>query len=202
MISKKEAKPLKYKELDGLSEQILAEHHDVLYTGYVNKTNAIQDALKNVDLSKANATYSDLRELKVEETFALNGVKLHEAYFDSMGGNNECSGNIKELIEADFGSIEKWAEEFQALGLASRGWVVLAYDWDEKKLHNFISDVHNHGGVWNCTPLVVLDVYEHAYMLDYGVKRKDYVDTFMKNLDWKEVNGWVAKYNLMENRKG
>src|SRR3989344_6581892 len=94
----REIKKLKYTELDGLSEKQLKEHHDVLYAGYVKKIGEIEEKLKSVDLSLANATHSDLRELKMEETFALNGVKLHEGYFDNMNkGGNEPSGAIKEI---------------------------------------------------------------------------------------------------------
>ncbi|MEK7162581.1 MAG: superoxide dismutase, partial [Patescibacteria group bacterium] len=104
----REVKPLKYKELDGLSEKQLKEHHDVLYAGYVKKIDEIEEKLKKVDLASAGATYSELRELKLEETFALNGVKLHEGYFDNMGPRpstgSEPSGKILEMIKRDFGS--------------------------------------------------------------------------------------------------
>ncbi len=190
-----EQKPLKYKKLEGLSERQLSEHHDVLYVGYVNKVKQIAEALKNVKLEGTNATYSDLRELKVEETFALNGVKLHEAYFDNMGGKGGApSGKIKKMIERDFGSVEKWTAEFKAMGLAARGWVVLAYDLEDKKLRNVLCDAHHQGGVWNCVSLLVLDVYEHAYFLDYGTARAKYIDAFMNTLQWDEVNKRVEAY--------
>lgn len=190
-------KPLKYKELKGLSERQLAEHHDVLYVGYVNKVKQIAESLKTVKLEGTNATFSDLRELKVEETFALNGVKLHEAYFDNMGGNGGMpSGQIKDLIERDFSSCDKWIAEFKAMGLASRGWVVLAYDLEEKKLRNVLCDLHNQGGVWNCVTMLVLDVYEHAYFLDYGTARAKYIETFMNTIDWNEVNERLKQYGV------
>src|SRR3989338_10236690 len=101
----REIKPLKYKDLEGLSEKQLKEHHDVLYAGYVKKIVEIEEKFKGVDLSSANATYSDLRELKMEETFALNGVKLHEGYFDNMTkGGAKPAGRIKKRNERDFGS--------------------------------------------------------------------------------------------------
>ena len=105
----REVKKLKYESLDGLSEKQLREHHDALYAGYVKKIGEIEEKLKNVDVSTANASYSDLRELKMEETFALNGVKLHEGYFDNMNkGGNEPSGAIKEMLARDFGSYENF----------------------------------------------------------------------------------------------
>ncbi|MEK6903928.1 MAG: Fe-Mn family superoxide dismutase [Nanoarchaeota archaeon] len=186
-----EIKPLKYKELKGfLTEKQLKEHHDVLYAGYCKNTDKIREKIKTISFEGTNATYSDLRELKVEETFAVNGVRLHEAYFDIMHDTTSAapSGKIKDLIERDFGSVEKWKQEFSACGLASRGWVVLAFDWQDMKLHNYVCDVHNHGGVWDCSSLLVLDVYEHAYFIDYATARKDYVEKFMTHIDWEEIN--------------
>ena len=200
-MSELTVKPLKYKELPGLSERQLAEHHDVLYAGYVKKVNEIRAALAAVDLAKANGTYSELRELKVEEGFALNGVKLHEAYFDNMTAQGQQpSGAAADWIAQDFGSYEKWAADFAACGLAARGWVVLAFDLADGKLHNYVCDVHNQGGVWGSVPLLVLDVYEHAYFLDYATARKKYVDGFMTNLDWNVANGLIAKYDLKKHR--
>jgi Fe-Mn family superoxide dismutase len=197
--------PLSYNSLPGLTEKQLSEHHGVLYTGYVKKVNDLREKLTTTDLSTANATYSDLRELKLEEGFALNGVTLHEAYFGNMTPNTStCDGDIKALIEADFGSYEKWAAEFSALGLASRGWVVLTFDMKDKKLHNYLCDVHNQGGIWGAIPVLVLDVYEHAYFIDYATARKKYIESFMSVIDWSAVNARVAEYGviwLRENRK-
>lgn len=196
------AKPLTYKSLAGLSEKQLAEHHDVLYAGYVKKTDEIREKLKSVDWSGANGTYSEARELKLEEGFAVNGVRLHEGYFAAMGGQGgKPAGNLLKMIEKDFGSYEKWETEFRALGLCARGWVVLAFDWEDMKLHNYICDVHNHGGVWGCSTLLILDVYEHAYFLDYGTNRKAYIETFMKNLSWKHSEGKFEHSMMWEQRE-
>jgi Fe-Mn family superoxide dismutase len=192
-----QVKPLKYKELPGLSEKQLSEHHDVLYAGYVKKTNEIRTKLATVDLTAANATHSDLRELKVEETFALNGVKLHERYFDNLtakGGGAE--GAVADLIMRDFGSFEKWAAEFAACGMAARGWTVLSYDLEEKRLMNIVCDIHNQGGVWGQVPLLVLDIYEHAYFIDYATGKKKYIESFMQMIDWSAVNAQLEKFNL------
>jgi len=206
MVTREEHKvrPLKYagKDLPGLSKRQLEEHHDVLYAGYVKKLNEIETKLDSADLSEANATFSLIRELKLEETFATNAIRLHEGYFDNLGGSGgNATGKILDLIREDFGSFEKWAAEFSALGVSARGWVVLAFDWEDKRLHNYLCDVHNQGGVWNATPLLILDVYEHAYMIDYGTARKKYLETYMKNIDWAEVNGLVDRYNILEHRK-
>jgi len=192
-----QAKPLKYKELPGLSEKQLAEHHDVLYAGYVKKTNEIRGKLASVDLVAANATYSDLRELKIEETFALNGVKLHEGYFENLGGKGGApSGAIADLLMEHFGSFEKWAAEFMACGMAARGWTVLAWDLEERRLMNIVTDLHNQGGVWGAVPILVLDVYEHAYFLDYATAKKKYVEAFMQNIDWEAVNARLKKLSF------
>ena len=189
--------PLKYKEISGLSERQLAEHHDVLYAGYVKKVNELRAALAGVEVSTANATYSDLRELKIEEGFAVNGVKLHESYFENMSTQiTMCDGVIAEWIKKDFGSYEKWSAEFSACGIAARGWVVLAFDYKDGALHNYLCDIHNQGGIWGAIPLLVLDVYEHAYFLDYATARKKYIDAFMAHIDWSVANALITKYEL------
>lgn len=197
------AKPLKaalQKGIEGISARQLQEHHDVLYAGYVKKLGEIEAKLLTADRSEANATYSLVGELKREEVFATNAISLHEGYFDSLGGDGKPKGKIVELIAADFGSYEKWEEDFKAAGVAARGWVVLAYNWNDRKLHNYSLDIHTHGA-WNCTPLLILDVYEHAYFLDYGTARKRYIDAFMKNADWGFVNSQLEKYRVVEHRK-
>ena len=183
--------------MDGISKQEMDQHWGILYKGYVAKLNEIRANLETVDYSKANQTYSDLRGMKTEEIFALNGAKLHEWYFDNLGGKGgKAHGRALELIERDFGSYEKWEAEFKAIGLAVRGWVVLSYDLDDQKLHNYGQDAHNVGVPWGAYPVLILDVYEHAYGIDYGVKRAPYLDAFMKNVDWAEVNERLAKYRL------
>ncbi len=183
--------------MDGISKEEIDQHYGILYKGYVNKLNEIRSKMGSVDLSKANQSYSELRGLKTEETFCLNGAKLHEWYFDNLGGKGgEPTGRALELINRDFGSYDKFLAEFKATGLAVRGWVVLAYDMDDEKLHIFGQDAHNVGVPWGAYPLFVLDVYEHAYGIDYGVKRAPYIEAFMKNVDWNEVNQRLQKYHI------
>jgi len=201
MIPSLDAKPLPYASLDGLSENQLKQHHDVLYGGYVKKVNEIQEKLKNVDLSEANATFSMVRELKLEETFAVNAVKLHEGYFANLGGNGQISGPIQDMISEDYESYNKWEKDFRAAGMGARGWVVLAYDMDWNVVHNYSLDAHNFGDIFNAIPLFILDVYEHAYFIDYGTNRKDYIEAFMKNANWDYVNSIVEKYDLVKRRK-
>lgn len=193
-----EAKPLPFEqEQEGISKKTLEIHHDKLYAGYVNKKNELEEKLTSteIDRSKANGTYSEYGEMKREETFAANGVYLHEYYFDILGGdgNSEQATTLKSAIEKNFGSIEKWREDFVASGMTGRGWAILAYDTKDGKLHNYVCDMHNQGGVWGALPIIVLDVYEHAYFIDYGSDRKSYIEAFLKNLNWAKAEEIFTK---------
>ena len=153
--------------------------------------------LAGVDLASANQTYSEIRALKVELTFAIGGIKNHELYFGHLGGGGgDPTGAFASLVKRDFGSIDAWRADLKATGMAGRGWAWTAYDWDEKHLFNYIGDAQNTFPVWNATPLVALDVYEHAYFLDYQTDRASYIDAFFDNLDWDVVNGWVEHYAI------
>jgi len=173
--------------LDGISEKTMTEHYK-LYEGYIKKANEIMEKLANVDKSTANQTYSDLRELKVELSFALGGVKHHEVYFGHLGGSGgEPTGGLAKMIERDFGSFENWQADMKQTGLAARGWVWLAFDWDTGRLFDYLGDSQNSYPVWNCSLLVALDTYEHAYWMDYGTGRAAYIDAFFRNMNWKVV---------------
>ena len=188
MKSYSEIKNLPFKELKGISQKTIEIHWGKLYQGYVKKWQEIQEKLEKVDLSLANATFSELRELKVEQTFTANAILLHEAYFDILGGEGKPTGDIIEAIKKDYGSFEEWVGHFKAIGLTSRGWVVLAYDFNEGRLRNYLADAHNLYGVWGAAPILVLDMYEHAYFIDFGADKKSYIETFFQNLDWGIIN--------------
>ena len=183
-----EIKKLSFQKLTGISEKTISIHHDKLYAGYVVKWQEIQDKLQVVDKSSANASFSDLRELKVEESFTANAIVLHEAYFDILGGEGKREGEIIQAIEKDFGSFEKWLAEFKALGLCSRGWTILGYDFNDGKLRNFLLDAHNLYGVFGASPVLVMDMYEHAYFIDFGSDKKAYIEAFFQNLNWEIIN--------------
>lgn len=188
-----EAKPLSANgSTAGLSEKAINIHHDKLYVGYVNKKNEIDQKLSDYlaaeKFDSANQTYSDLRALKDGETFAVNGVYLHEWYFAMLGGKGEASGTLADALIAQFGSVEKFLKYFAACGMAARGWVVLAWDTQEQMLKIYSGDAHNQGGVWGALPIIVLDVYEHAYFIDYGSDRKAYINAFLQQLDWQKAN--------------
>lgn len=188
-----EVKPLPFSGgLSGISEKTLGIHHDKLYAGYVAKKNEVQEKLaplmRGGDVASANQSYSELRALKDGETFAVNGVYLHEWYFDILGGNGTPSGALADALVAEYGSIENFIAFFTACGMAARGWVVLAYDTKDHALRVYTGDAHNQGGVWGAIPVIVLDVYEHAYFIDYGSDRKSYITEFWKHVNWEKAN--------------
>jgi Fe-Mn family superoxide dismutase len=194
-IVPRELKPALY-ELDEISRASIEAHYK-LYQGYVAKRNEILGKLESVEVSSANQVYSELRALKVDLTFAVGGIKNHELYFEHLGGNGgEADGAIAQLIKRDFGSFAQWRADLKATGLAARGWAWTAYDWDEGRLSNYIGDAQNTFPVWNATPLVALDVYEHAYFLDYQTDRAAYIEAFLANLDWAVVNDWVSRTGI------
>ncbi len=183
-------------QLDGISRASIEAHYR-LYEGYVNKRNEILRRLADVDLSAGNQVYSEVRALKVELSFAVGGIKNHEIYFEHLGGDGgEPGGIAADLVKRDFGSYADWRADLSATGMAGRGWAWTAYDWDEGRLFNYIGDAQNTFPIWNATPLVALDVYEHAYFLDFQTDRASYIDAFFDNLDWAVVNDWASKYQI------
>ena len=189
---KTESKPLPFTTpLTGISDKTLAIHHDKLYAGYVAKKNEISEKLQVLshggDVSNANQSYSELRALKDGETFAVNGVYLHEWYFDVLGGDGKAEGALADALAEKYGSLENFLAYFSACGMAARGWVVLCWDTHDQMLRVYTGDAHNQGGVWGCLPVLVLDVYEHAYFIDYGSDRKTYIQDWWKNLNWAKA---------------
>lgn len=165
--------------------------HMRLYEGYINKMNEIDELLFNTDeleLEEANATYSKFRGIKRGETYALNGVILHEFYFENIGSiNNLPSPDFIRYISKDYGSFENWEQHFIATAKASRGWVILCYDPRSDRFRNISLDSHDLGNVCMSMPILVLDMYEHAYFLQYGDDKNSYIKNFMKNIDWQVV---------------
>lgn len=180
-------------ELNGISAKSVGIHRDKLYAGYVNKATEIGEELAEFSLGKklsdGNQTYSELRALRNGETFARNGIYLHEYYFKILGGDGEIpENNLTLAIKEGWGSIDQFIAYFSSSALAVRGWAVLCWDTQVKKLKVYGCDAHDQGGVWGCLPIIVLDVYEHAYFIDFGADRKAYIDVFWKNMNWKIAN--------------
>lgn len=174
----------------GISRKTHDEHLK-LWQGYANKTNAIRKALAAMDIdpAQANQIYSELRALKADYSFAYEGYINHNIYFDTIGGEGgPATGKVAELIDLAFGSFENWVADFKATGMAARGWVFLAYDHEERRLFNYLGDAQNTFPIWNHTCVLALDVYEHAYYLDFGTARAQYIDAFLKVIDWNAVN--------------
>lgn len=162
--------------------------HIKLYEGYVDAINRIDLQLNNnPERENANATVSAYRELKRGETYALNGVILHELYFDNIGGSARPDETMRKYIERYFDSMDNWSKDFVATAKASRGWAVLCFDQRSNKLRNISLDSHDLGNIAYSAPIIVLDVYEHAYFLQYANNKNEYIDNFMKNINWEAV---------------
>ena len=174
-------------QLEGISSKAVEEHLK-LYKGYVNKSNEILTKLETVDLSTANQVFSDVRALKVELSFALAGKQNHEIYFSHLKPNGgDPKGSVLKQIEKDFGSFDKYKADLKASGISARGWVWTVWFPELGKLLNWVGDTQNTYLGWNLKPVLALDVYEHAYFMDYGVDRGKYIDAFVNNLDWDKI---------------
>lgn len=169
-----------------LSKKQLEEHLK-LYKGYVARRNEIAFKLSEVERS-GNVTYTPYRALKIAETFARNGQLLHELYFAQLEGKPTEIGEIfGQALIKDFGSIELFIIDLKAAALASRGWVITAYDLSDKKIHNYVADAHNETIPVNVVPLFITDVYEHAYFMDFGTDRAAYLEKFLSQMNWQIV---------------
>lgn len=200
---KKEFKQLSYDSgsLKGISQKTIDIHHGKLYKGYVDKTNEISEKLGELRKSgkvEGNQTYSELRGLKLGETFARNGVYLHENYFAILGGDGSPKGEVLKAIEDKWGSFEEFKSYFSACGMAARGWAILAWDMHEKKLMQYNCDAQNHGGIWGAIPIIAMDVYEHSYFIDVGSDRKAYIEAFFSNLNWDKIDEFYQRAKKYE----
>lgn len=166
------------------------EAHLRLYDGYVNSMNKIDEALTGTAAgrSEANTTFGEFRDLKRGESFALNGVILHELYFQNIGGRlSEPDQLTTQLISRDFGCVSDWIEDFIATAKVSRGWAVLGFEQRTGRFRNISLDSHDLGNIAYYAPILVLDMYEHAYFLDYADNKAEYIKNFMKNVNWEIV---------------
>ncbi len=186
--------PSMEKELDGISKQTMEDHYK-LYQGYVKKTNELRGKLKEFDYGQieGNQVYSDLRAVSVDYTFALLGFKNHDLYFGHLGGEGgDPRGHFAEQIESEYpGGVDMWQQAVRKAASSARGWVMVGYDLNDGSLFNYIMDTQNLWAVYNMVPVLAIDVYEHAYVRDFGGTpdgRKEYVEAFFRNLDWDHVN--------------
>lgn len=178
----------------GLSDQLL-KNHFTLYQGYVTNTNKVADALGA--MAKEGKTASpEYAELKRRFGWEWNGMRLHEYYFGNLikdGKALDKNSNLFRKIVEDFGSYENWEKDFKATGaMRGIGWVILYYDGS--RLFNTWINEHDVGHLSGASPLLVMDVFEHAYMLDYGLKKADYIEAFFRAIDWTidpKTDSWI-----------
>ena len=192
-----QAKPMSFdpKSITGISEKVLVSHYENNYVGAVKRLNAIGAQLAELDFAKAPNFV--INGLKREELIASNSMILHEIYFDGLGGASKPAGGLADAIARDFGSIERWRSEFTAMGKAEgggSGWVILAYSPRDKRLVNQWAADHTTtlaGG----RPVLVLDMYEHAYHMDYGAAAAKYVEIYMEAIKWDNAGRLYDAYS-------
>lgn len=188
---KHQPKPLPFDatKLTGISEKLITSHHDNNYVGAVKALNVVEQRLVALAKEKDLPVYL-YGDLKRQELIRTGSMVLHEKYFANLGGNGKADGNAKKVIEQWWGNYDAWEAEFKRTGNAlggGSGWTVFAYNCHSKEFHNYWSSDHTSNPPFS-VPLLVLDMYEHAYQMDYGAANAKYVDAFMTNVNWEEVN--------------
>ena len=176
--------------MDGFSDTLL-KNHFTLYQGYVNNTNKLIEIFGQM-LKEGKTGSPEFAELRRRLGWEFNGMRLHEYYFENLGGKGglEKAGKLSKRISEDFGNYEAWEKEFKAVAtMRGIGWAVLYQDGLTGKLLNFWINEHDVGHPAGCSPLLILDVFEHAFLTDYGLKRADYIEAFFRNIHWKAVEG-------------
>jgi Fe-Mn family superoxide dismutase len=174
--------------MEGFSETLL-KNHFTLYQGYVTNTNKALEILDQA-LKNDKAGTPEYAEVKRRLGWEFNGMRLHEYYFENLGGKSPLDKKslLGKKMSEDFGSYEAWEKDFKATGsMRGIGWVVLYQDVTSGKLINFWINEHDVSHPAGCNPLLIMDVFEHAFMLDYGLKKGDYIGAFFKNIRWAAV---------------
>ena len=182
---------LKGGALKGFSDSQLDQHF-TLYKGYVGKLNEIEEKLGSVDSTKPNYSFNEFSELKRREAVAFNGSFLHELYFENLGADAALSPALETALAAQ-GGKDKLLAELKATALGGPGWAVLTRNRRDGKLHTYFIAEHHLGLPIEQDLLLVLDSWEHAFMVDYGIKRPDYINAFLENIKWSEVSKRFAK---------
>ena len=177
-----------YKGLIGMKgfSDTLLNNHFTLYQGYVTNTNKVLDTLAAM-LKDGKVGTPEYAELKRRLGWEFNGMRLHELYFENLGGKAPAnkSGKLGKKLAEEFGSYENWEKDFRGTAtMRGIGWVILYQDNLTGKLINQWINEHDTGHPAGCTPILVLDVFEHAFMVDYGLKRADYIESFFNNINW------------------
>jgi Fe-Mn family superoxide dismutase len=178
--------------MQGFSETLL-KNHFTLYQGYVTNTNKVLDTLDQMARDGKTAG-PEFAELKRRLGWEFNGMRLHEYYFENLGGKGgiDKNGTLAKKLGESFGSYEAWEKDFKATGaMRGIGWVVLYQDTASNRLINFWVNEHDVSHPAGCNPLLIMDVFEHAFMLDYGLKRSDYIEAFFKNINGAAVEARI-----------
>ena len=175
--------------LNGLSLKLIESHYENNYGGVMRRLNAITEQLESLDFATAPGYV--INGLKRDELAALNSTLLHELYFASLGGDGQPTPGIKEALARDFGSYQKWKTEFRAMAGAlagGSGWVLLTWVPRDGRLMNQYATDHSQATA-GAIPILALDMFEHAYHIDFGANALAYVDTFLRNVAWIDVEG-------------
>ena len=178
--------------MEGFSETLL-KNHFTLYQGYVTNTNKLADTLAQM-LKEGKAATPEYAELKRRFGWEFNGMRLHEYYFENLGGKVglDKNGKLAKKMAEVFGTYEEWEKDFRGVGaMRGIGWAVLYQDTASGKLFNCWINEHDVGHLAGCNPVLIMDVFEHAFMTDYGLKRADYIEAFFKNISWSAVESRV-----------
>jgi len=181
--------PFDVKSLRGLSEKMMQSHWENNYSGAVNALNNVRGRLSQA-LSDANTPPYVYNGLKREQLLRTGSVVLHELYFANLGGDGKASGDLRSRIAASFGTFDVWESEFRKIGQGlggGSGWVVLGYNHRLKLLENYWLADHGSNPA-DTAPLLVMDMYEHAYQMDYGAAAARYIDAFFANIQWDAVS--------------
>lgn len=186
-----------YSKLIGMSgfSETLLRNHFTLYQGYVNNTNTLCDTLARMRKEGKGAT-PEFSELKRRFGWEFNGMRLHEYYFENLGGTGQLTsgGELAARINEQFGSYDEWMQDFKATGaMRGIGWAILYLDVAAGKLLNVWINEHDAGHPAGCQPILVLDVFEHAFLTDYGLKRADYLSAYFQNINWEAAEGRFAQ---------
>jgi Fe-Mn family superoxide dismutase len=191
-------KPLPFDpaKLKGISEKLIVSHHDNNYTAAVKNLNKVEEQLSQLAKDTAPFVVGGLKQSEL--TFA-NSMTLHENYFGNLGGSGKIGGEIEKAVAGVFGSAAKWEEQFRATGMSlggGSGWVVLGYNFQMDAVQTLWSGNHTQALAFGA-PLLVMDMYEHAYQMDYGAAAAKYVDAFFENIQWDEVNRRLERARRM-----
>jgi Fe-Mn family superoxide dismutase len=178
----------------GFSDTLL-NNHFTLYQGYVTNTNKVSETLTNL-LKEDKAGTPEFAELTRRFGWEFNGMRLHEYYFENLkngGSPLDQSSSLAQKITANFGSFEMWEKDFRAKGsMRGIGWVILAHDMQADRLFNVWINEHDVGHLAGANPVLIMDVFEHAFTIDYGLKRAEYINAFFAAIDWEATTKRIS----------